>query len=400
MTHVAAARLQHGSSPVRTARGALQRVMAGTVLLAVLSGCSLISLKTPEKPLPPRDLNARILTRELSAQFEHKVGQNVDGILESERDEAVVESALRWQVAAIVSSRGAATQMAPMLSLLDTWALALQMQAFVAEDGAGGALFGTHQAAVRQIADDYALGAQTVARRVLTPTEFDEYQRFVTTYAHENPLRNLRFDRPSVVELWSRERGGTQLVDTLGTIPEAMEDTAQRLQIYGDTMPIETMRTAQLALRKSGYSRDEVQAAMRELDERLDRLTVVAEQAPELVHDAEAQVRESVREVLARLDATSTAATRALSSERAALFVEFESQREALLKAVDTQRRALTEDAARIGTQLVKDTGAQVRRLSAEVLLLLILLALVILGLPFAAGYAVGRTRHRPGREA
>jgi len=386
------------STQGQTVRGVRRLgLFAGTALLAVLGGCSLISLKTPERPLPPRDLNARILTREASAQFEHSVGQSVDSILESEQDEAVVESALRWQVAAIVSSRSAATQMAPMLSLLDTWALALQMQAFVAEDGAGGALFGTHQAAVRQVVDEYAQSAQSVAGRVLTPAEFDEYQRFVTTYARENPLRNLRFDRPSVVERWSHEKGGTRLVDTLGTIPEAMEDTAQRLQIYGDTMPIETMRSAQLALRRSGYSRDEVQAAIRELDERLERLTVVAESAPELVHDAEAQVRASVREVLQRLDASSAAATTALRTERIALFAELESQRDAVLKAVDTQRQALTQDAARIGTQLVKDTGAQVRRLTVEVLLLLTLLALVILGLPFAAGYAVGRARHRHG---
>jgi len=148
------------SATARTVRGVCRGVLcAGAALLAVLSGCSLISLKTPERPLPPRDLNARILTREVSAQFEHGVGQSVDSILESEPDEAVVESALRWQVAAIVTSRGAATQMAPMLSLLDTWALALQMQEFVGEAGAGGALFGTHQAVVRQVVDEYAQGA-------------------------------------------------------------------------------------------------------------------------------------------------------------------------------------------------------------------------------------------------
>ncbi|HKD55520.1 MAG TPA: hypothetical protein VKB72_15000 [Steroidobacteraceae bacterium] len=373
---------------------------AGGALLVVLSGCSLISLKTPERPLQPRELNARILTRELSAQFEHAVGRSVDTILESEPDEAVVESALRWQVAAIVSSRGAATQMAPLLSLLDTWALALQMQAFVAEDGAGGALFGTHQAAVRQVVDEYAQGAQTVARRVLTTAEFDDYQRFVAAYARDNPLRNLRFDRPSVIALWSREKGGARLVDSLGTIPEAMEDTAQRLQIYGDTLPVETMRSAQLALRKSGYSHDDLQAALRRLDERLDRLTAVAESAPELVHGAEEEVRQSVREVLARLDAASIAATTALDAQRTALFTELHSERDALMSAVDTQRRALTQDAARIGTQLVRDTGTQVRRLTTEVLLLLTLLALVILGLPFAAGYAVGRSRQRPGRSA
>jgi hypothetical protein len=372
---------------------------AGAALLLVLSGCSLISVKSPERPLPPRELNARILTREVSAQFEQGVGRSVDKILESEPDAAVVENSLRWQIAAIVSSRSAATQMAPMLSLLDTWALALQMQTFVAEEGAGGTLFGTHQGAMRQVCDDYAKGAQAVAHRVLTTAEFDDYQRFVTDYARENPLRNLRLDRPSVIERWSREKGGTRLVDTLGTIPEAMEDAAQRVQIYGETMPLETMRSAQLALRQSGYSREEMQAALRELDERLERLTVVAESAPELVHGAEADVRQSVREILARLDATSTAATAALRTERTALFAELEFERAALMSAVDTQRQALTKDAARIGTQLVKDTGAQMRRLTAEVLLLLTLLAAVILGVPFVAGYAVARAIHR-GRRA
>jgi hypothetical protein len=386
------------TSPVRNVRQSSPRRrahLAGAALLLALNGCSLISLKSPERPLPPRDLTARVLTRDLSTQFQHAVDQSVDGILESERDEAVLESAMRWQIAALGSSRSAATQMAPMLSLLDTWALALQIQAFVAEDGAGGALFGTHQAAVRQVCDDYAQGAESVARRVLTSQEFEEYQSFVVAYARENPLHNLRFDRPSVVERWSREKGGTRLVDSLGTIPEAMEDTAQRVQIYGETMPVETMRTAELALHKSGYSRDDMQAALRRLDERLERLTAVAESTPELVEGAEAQVRQSVREVLARLDASTTAATAALRIERAALFVELESERAALMSAVDTQRQALTRDAARIGTQLVKDTGSQVRRLTAEVALLLTLLALVILGLPFVAGYAVGRTRHR-----
>jgi hypothetical protein len=389
------------TTPARSARCRPARRWvrpAGAALLLVLSGCSLISLKTPERPLPPRELDARILTREVSTQFQQGVGRGVDSILESEPDAAVVENSLRWQIAAIVSSRSAATQMAPLLSLLDTWALAVQMQAFVAEEGAGGALFGTHQAAVRQVCNDYAQGAQTVAHRVLTSAEFEDYQRFVTDYARENPLRNLRLDRPSVIELWSRERGDTRLVDTLGTLPEAMEDAAQRVQLYGQTIPLETMRSAQLAMRQSGYSREEMQAALRELDARLERLTVVAESAPELVHGAEQEVRQSVREILARLDATSAAAIATLHTERLALFAELESERAVLTSAVDTQRQALTQDAARIGTQLVKESGAQVRRLTAEVMLLLTLLAAVILGMPFVAGYAVARAIHRARR--
>ena len=45
--------------------------------------------------------------------------------------------------------------------------------------------------------------------------------------------------------------------------------------------------------------------------------------------------------------------------------------------------------------QVVKDAGEQVRRLVRETLLLVIVLTLVMLGVPFAAGYFVGRARHR-----
>jgi hypothetical protein len=46
---------------------------------------------------------------------------------------------------------------------------------------------------------------------------------------------------------------------------------------------------------------------------------------------------------------------------------------------------------------VVKSAGEQARSLAREVLLLLIVLAIVVLGLPFAAGYLVGRARS--GRE-
>jgi hypothetical protein len=44
----------------------------------------------------------------------------------------------------------------------------------------------------------------------------------------------------------------------------------------------------------------------------------------------------------------------------------------------------------------VVTAGREVRQLAREVLLLLIVLSLVVLGLPFAAGYMVGRHRGRP----
>jgi hypothetical protein len=372
--------------------------LSGCAALALaVSGCSLISLKSPERPLSATELNARLLTRELAAHFWADVAHVGQDIAASEHDPAVLENSLRWELGAVSESRHAAMQMAPMMSLLDTWALALQMQAFAAEGGAGGALFGAHAAAIRAASDGFAADAQSVAERLLAPREFSEYRNFVDSYVREHPLQDLTFARASVVQLWARKQGAdTKLIDSLGTIPEALGDVAQRMQIYSDTVPSQVVRETQLALRESGYSQGDVRSALKQLDERLARLSAVAESTPELVHEVTGEVRQSLRVVLERLDASSRAATEALHTERIALFADLRAEREAVLAAFDEQRKALAVDAAGIAREVVQSAGVQVRYLAGEILLLLIVLAVIVLGLPFAAGYMVGRARARP----
>jgi hypothetical protein len=251
-----------------------------------------------------------------------------------------------------------------------------------------------HQDTVRAVSAKYASDAAALARRLAPGRELAPYQKFVDDYTHEHPLRDLSFDRPSVVELWSRDTGAdTRLVDSLGTIPEAMADASDRLQIYGETVPSQLMRRTQLALREAGYSQSDLKSSLRTLDERLARLSAVAESSPDLVHGAEAQMRASLREVLDRLDASSARMIAAVRSERAALFADLQTERQIVLDAADTQRKALAVDAGRIADQVVKSTGEQVRYLAGEVLTLLIVLTAVLLGLPFVAGYLLGRAR-------
>jgi hypothetical protein len=391
-----------GRSPDRTrwrraaALCGVALLLGSVTVLGSLAGCSLLSLKSPERPLSARDLNARILTRELAAQFIAAVGRSASDITGSESDPAILDNSLRWEIAAVAETRRAETQIAPLMSLLDTWALAAQMQAFLGGGGAGAALFGTHQGAVRGVTDEFAAGAEALARQLLAPGELSAYQNFVAGYVREYPLHDLTFARPSVVGLWSHAHGATTpLVDSLGTIPEAMSDMAQRLQIYGDTTPEQIMGRTQLALRESGYAQGDLKARLRQLDEQLERLTVVAESTPQLMQGTVTELRRSVRDVLDRLDAAERATTQALHTERTALFADIQTERQAIVAALDVQRQALAADAARIAGQGVKSAGEQLRYLAGEVLGLLIVLAVLMLALPFAAGYLLGRARHR-----
>jgi len=370
------------------------RLPAFLAAAACVAGCSLVSLKTPERPLSTRDLNARILTREFSYHFTAAVGQCADDIGASETDAGVLTSALRWKIAAATESQRAASRISPMMSLLDTWALAAQMRAFLSHGQAGGELFGSHQETAVAVAVELDGEAQALARRLTASAEFSEYQRFVDAYTREHPLTNLEFVRPSVVELWSEAHGGgARLVDSMGTITEAMTDFSDRLKMSSDALALQTLWRTQLALREAGYSGTDIRAALRQLDERLAKASAAAENAPQLLHDAIAEVRRSVLDVLERVDSSSARMIEALRTEREALSADVRIERQAIVTAADAQRRALAQDAATIAERIVRSSGDEARRLAREVLALMIVLALLVLGLPFAAGYLVGRAR-------
>jgi len=84
---------------------------------------------------------------------------------------------------------------------------------------------------------------------------------------------------------------------------------------------------------------------------------------------------------------------RTVQEQREALATNVREEREAALQGFDAQRAALVKDAARITDQAIAASGTQVRGLAREVMLYGTLLYIVVLGLPFAAGYFLGRLR-------
>jgi hypothetical protein len=361
--------------------------LAGVCLfLASVAGCSLISLKSPEKPLSKRDLDARILTREFSARFIAGVSKTADDIAAGAPDSATALNALRWKIAAVGQSQRAASQMAPMMGVLDTWALSLQMSNYLAT-GEGRDLFEREQPLAVTLAANLVHEAEDLAKRLTTPDEFARYQRFILEYAESNPIESLHFARASVVDLWTRDAGaGTKLVDSLGTVPEALADAGDRLRMYGETGPSQVLWQAELAAQEAGLGGTDVKAALQRLDERVGRLYELADATPKMVNGM-------VRDAGVRFDASWADMMRDVRDEGMTLSGTLSVERQAALNALEMQRSAVTQDVDRISKQVISQAGDEVRRLVREALLLMIAFVLVLLGVPFVAGYAVGRAR-------
>jgi hypothetical protein len=360
-----------------------------TALLMSIASCSLISVKSPEKPLSTRDLNARILTHEYSAHFISAVEQTADQIAAASADPAVRMNALRWKISASTKIERSASQMAPLMSLLDTWALAVQMQQFFA-DGAGRTLFAAQQPLAVALAAALATQAEDMARRLMTPEEFAHDQRFIEDYVRAHPFESLEFARESIVDLWTHETGAqVKLVDSLGTVPEALANAGDLLRLYGDNGPSQALWRAQLVVQESGLSAAELQTGLQRLDQRIAALSLLADETPQLVKGV-------VRDVGTRFNASWAEIMGSLHSEGRTLSSSMSDERQATMAAVDVERAAVTADAARIASQVISQAGEEARRLLREAMFVIIVLALVLLGLPFAAGYLVGRARRRP----
>ena len=370
---------------MKSCRACLRRWLP-PALGALLAGCSLLSIKTPEKPLSPRDLNARILAHAFAVRFDLAVEQTADEIAAADQAPAVRQNALRWKIAATAASERGGSQVIPMLGLLDLWALSDQMQAYLT-DGKGGSLFGMQQFRAVTLAGALSREAQSLARGLLEPAEFEADRRFVEQYARTYPIEGLDFARASVVDAWVAEKGSKQeLIPSLGTVPEAVADAVDVLRMYGESAPSQALWRAELAVQDTGLSGDDVKQALARLDSRMERLSALADSTPKMVDGA-------MRDARRQFDAAWVELIATVRSERGALSATLSVERQAALEALDKERTAVDADAERIASRVIEESGRQARILVREALLLTIGLAVVVLGLPFIAGYYVGRSR-------
>ena len=262
------------------------------------------------------------------------------------------------------------------------------MQAYLTE-GNGSSLFRRQQTRAVTLAADLEREARALVQEVTEPQEFDEDRRFVEQYVRTYPIEGLDFSRASLVDLWVREKGSkTGLTASLGTVPEAVSDAVDVMRMYGDSAPSQALWRAELAVQESGVAGKDkdIEAAFRRLDARFSRLSALADSTPGLVDNA-------VRDAGKRFDASWTEMMNTVRTERVALSATVSSERQAAVEALDKERAAVDADAARVASQVISDAGKQARLLVREALLLAMGLALVVLGLPFAAGYLLGRSR-------
>lgn len=369
---------------------ALRRAVL-VLAFAAQCGCSLLSIKTPETPLTPSEQEARLLTRDYAAHFSSTMTHLIDDATAKDGDPAIRSQAVRLKLGVVSESTRAATGLSPMGSLLDTWAFAIQLRDYLVS-GAGAELLGAAQPDVRQGATQLAEEADELAKKA-TGADYSRYQAFVSRYAFRYPLANADCERPSVLSTWAVEENGKAPLRAEGTVAQALGDFSDRMRIYSEQVPAMGLWQAERTLDRAGVDAAAYRAAFRSIDAQLAKISTLAETSPALVHEAIADLRSSLNASSDRLDNAWMEMLRTLHVEREALATNVASERENVTTALDVERARISADAAQIAARAVDTSWNELRKLVRETLLLLIVLTLLLLGLPFAAGYLAGRRR-------
>ena len=381
----------------------LQRVVAaafGAVAPLALSGCISFSLEVPGEPLPPEQLRARIETRQYAADFIERVARAADIIADGTEDAGIRANTLRWKIGASVASRRAAYRPEPELALVDTWAFAVQMEYFFGE-GAGRALFVSQQQSALDTARALAREAEALAARRLDPGVLADYHKLVSDYAAAERLSDLSFERAPIAPLW-REMLARRIAKSVSVAPEALADASDRLDIYGRRIPDELRWRAELAYVESGFRPGDLSHALKRFEEELTKLSALAQTQPELAMERLAALQAEMTRVfesfdrrwgqtLVMLQVERAALTKDLEAMRVAMDATIERERAALYAAISAERAALAADVARIGKELGPLLLGKLGEVVTEALLLIILLVLILVGLPFLAGFLAGR---------
>lgn len=357
----------------------------------LLTGCSLLkfSVDTGETPLPPEELNIRMMTRGFYYDFADRVTRAADSVAAASPDPQVQVRAIRWKIQATRAAVTAAMQRIPEVALLDTWLLCRRMDASL-ERLPDSLLFGTFTPFVRETAGVLDNRAEDLARSLLTPERFALMERFVRqSPAAESADARVRSDNTTLAWVEYLRGHGVEVQYAVGTIAEVTADMGDRFGSQSEQLLSSigwSKDLLEIQFRQDSI-RDRLAAQLDSLEGDFRRMVGVMEGLPELTDEVMAGFNERVAELVYTINGGIDNA-----------FADLDRQRTEVQRYITRERESLVGQAQRAVDDAVQATLDRVPGLVGQLLLYIVLFALVMLGLPFVLGFWLGQWRERARR--
>ncbi len=366
-------------------------ILLSAALAFALTGCSLLkfSLDTGDE-LPKSEARVRVMTRGLYYGLSNEVIAAADSIAGSD-DPKIRIRAIRWKIRATRAAVSAAMQGIPDVALADTWILFRRMESSF-DAAPDSMLFGPYSDYAREAVRRMTLRVDSVAHDALDGERYRLMKEYVGRYIAENPLSEGEVP-PNTTLAWIEfmNEHGKDLSYATGSIADVVSDMSDRMT--GQTGQAMNTLSWTKDIIEIEWQRDSTaQAVQRQLDSlesNFERIVVVMENIPQISDTVLAVFNVHVETMMRTFE-------RSLDNA----FGQIDRQRNEIQRFVSAEREAAIEQGRGIADSVVAPVMDRVMASVGRIAVWAIALALIVLGLPFAAGYWVRSFRERlRGRE-
>jgi len=361
-------------------------ILLSAALAVALTGCSLLkfSLDTGDE-LPKSEARVRVMTRGLYYGLSNEVIAAADSIARSD-DPKIRIRAIRWKIRATRAAVSAAMQGIPDVALADTWILFRRMESSF-DAAPDSMLFGPYSDYAREAVRRMTLRVDSLARDALGGDRYRLMKEYVGRYIAENPLSEGEVP-PNTTLAWIEfmNEHGEELSYATGSIADVVSDMSDRMT--GQTGQAMNTLSWTKDIIEIEWQRDSTaQAVQRQLDSlesNFERIVVVMENIPQISDTVLAVFNVHVETMMRTFE-------RSLDNA----FGQIDRQRNEIQRFVSAEREAAIEQGRGITDSVVAQVMDRIMASVGRIAVWAIILALVVLGLPFAAGYWVGTFRER-----
>lgn len=363
------------------------RLLAALLCGVTLTGCSLlkVSVSTGD-PLPKEDIRTRTMTRGFYYDLSDEVARTADSIAAAAPDTKTKMAAIRWKLAATRAAMSAALQTMPEVALADTWILTRRMDAVFAARP-DSLLFGAQSTLARDVAKRLANRAQELARTTLDADRYALMREFVEQYLQDNPpAEGITPVDTSLAWIEYLQEKGIENSYVTGTIAEVLADVSDKVTGQGRQLSNSigwSKELLELQFEQDSL-RTRVERQLDSLERNFNRMVAVAEHLPEISDHMLDELREQGTQVISTLN---------YSVENA--FQNLDRQRDALQHYISAERKAVIDQLRQAADDTLQAALSAVPGMIGKVVFYVVLGLIVLLGLPFLAGFWLGGLRQR-----